>query len=415
MEEPLCDLITRVGDAHEPEHSDVKIRMPVTEVGQVDPPDVLAVRDDVADVHIAVQAGGRVRSGVQEGVDLGFLGRIEVFRRFNDAVEMLLDGREHLRVAGRRVEFLALLGEDRHVFIQILRLLRDGARKRAFVGDALEFNTYALAVRHQAVGPGNIQAEVHNGPGHLQFLLRHCEGNIVGIELHHPLSVLVVVADGGITVATFLVTVQVDQFGLRQAEDVLDVGCEFAERVGPGQLVERLGEAAVMPLVVDTAVRRVEAGPELVAQLVVVAGNGPHIRELVAERHHLGIARCRSNAVDGRLLAVAPAVGFADAFHELVAFGFDQRRHPLAEFTAKVFQCHARIFHHVVQRGGGQEFLVGGHRGDDGHRLQGMYDIGESFSTALRIVVRLHCIADGFVKQGAVDESVCHITYREFG
>ena len=65
---------------------------------------------------------------------------------------------------------------------------------------------------------------------------------------------------------------------------------------------QRVGQPAVVPLVL-LAVLDVEEVPEGVALLGVVTGDGPHVREFVAQCHYLRIVRGTGKPVDGGLLA----------------------------------------------------------------------------------------------------------------
>ena len=306
------------------------------------------------------------------------------------------------------MELTAGFREVHHVLLHALRFLRDGPGEGSLAGDALKLDPYPLAIRYQAEGPRNVHAQFHDGPALLQLALRLGGGHVFSIELHHAFAALMVVADGGVAVAAHLIVVHVDQLGLGLAEHVLDMRHELPESMGPGQGAERLGQPAVMPLMVSAAARCVETLPEFVAQFVVITGNGAHVRKLVAHGDDLGVPGRLGDAVDGGLLAIAPAVRLADPFHELVTFLFHERSDTLAELAAQLIQRDGSVLHHIVQGGGGQQFLIGRDGRHDGDGLHRMDNIGESFTAALGILVRPDCEADGLVEQGAVHELVCH-------
>ena len=64
---------------------------------------------------------------------------------------------------------------------------------------------------------------------------------------------------------------------------------KFLVGEGIAEFTECICQSSVVPLVVF-GVFGVEKVPEPVALLDIVAGDGPHIREFVAESHDLGIA-----------------------------------------------------------------------------------------------------------------------------
>ena len=136
------------------------------------------------------------------------------------------------------MEFAALAGEFRHIFFQALGFLGNGPGEGAFVDNALEFDADALTVSDKPVRTGDADAEVHDGPAHLQFPLGLRHRHILGIELHHPLAVLMVVTHGRVAVAALFIVLDVDPFGPGFAKDVFDQLDELRKGRRAGQLVE---------------------------------------------------------------------------------------------------------------------------------------------------------------------------------
>ena len=89
--------------------------------------------------------------------------------------------------------------------------------------------------------------------------------------------------------------------------------------------------------------------------------------------------------------ATAKEEGFADIaacflgrsrFLPIFALEGYQHGNPFSELLPEVFYRHVGVFNGVVQRGSSKQFLVGGHGGNDFHRLHGMNDVREAFPTA---------------------------------
>ena len=170
---------------------------------------------------------------------------------------------------------------------------------------------------------------------------------------------------------------------------------------GVAEFTERIGQSSVVPLVV-LGVLGMEEVPELVTLLGIVAGDGPHVRELVAQGHDLGIVRGTGQAVDGGLLAGMSAILLTyTLWHGVTLRGYE-RGNAFAELGADLFYRHVGVLDGVVQGCGGQQFLVGCHRGHDFNSLHRMDDIGETLATTLSPGMGTDSEHDGAVQQCSV-------------
>ena len=193
----------------------------------------------------------------------------------------------------------------------------------------------------------------------------------------------------------------------RLAEYLVDQADELLVGSGVGEFGKRSRQAAVVPFVL-AALLDVEEVPQGVALLGEVPRDGAHIGQFVSHRHDLGIVAGPCEPVDRRLFAGMPAGRGGEVVHNLVALRGHQIRNPVAELAAQLPDGHGRVFHDIVEHGGGEEFLVGRDGGHDGGRLHRMEDVGESFTAPFCTGVGLHGEVDCPVQQTCVQRSVRH-------
>jgi hypothetical protein len=142
--------------------------------------------------------------------------------------------------------------------------------------------------------------------------------------------------------------------------------------------------------------------PELVALFGIVAGDGPHVREFIAQGYYLGVARGTGKTVDGCLLTGSPLFYAVPALMGLIALRSDKRGHTVTELGTYLLYGDVGVLYGVVQGSGGQQFLVVCHRGYDFHGLQGVYDIRKSLAATLCPGMGADGEHDGAVQQFGV-------------
>ena len=169
VEEPLCPLgVGYLGKP--PAQAQVPFRRAVGELPDVDPEVPFPVGDDVADLHVAVKEGRRVRNLLQQGQ-----GEVLQDGRHHALAGIeLLHPRLHRRdagdVGGHGVEGLAVPGEAQRNLLQPFRLLGDDAAVGAFPFDKFVFRPDALAVGNQPVQPRRRNACLVCGLRRMEFL-----------------------------------------------------------------------------------------------------------------------------------------------------------------------------------------------------------------------------------------------------
>ena len=171
------------------------------------------------------------------------------------------------------------------------------------------------------------------------------------------------------------------------------------------QVAKGIGQTAIVPLVV-LGIVCVEQVPERVSLNGIVAGNGSHIGQFVTHGHDLGVKRGVGNLVYGLLLALVPGTLIIT-----YALNLNKRCDAVTEFPADIVDGDIGILDCVMQRCCGHEFLVRCDGRDNLHCLQGVYNIGETLSAALRARVGLDRKHDGAVKKFCIEWFVGHCLF----
>ena len=196
--------------AHDPHDAQVPFRGAVAELAHIDPQGAVSVRDDIADLEVAVQAGGRVRHLLQKGQGT-------LFECLRDEILLLIElGKSRFvrtqarRVGRRRMEFPGQAGECEGNLLQPLRLLGDDAGERALVLDEFVFGAIAFSVGHQPEGLRRGNAQVEHGAGGQEFRPGPVGLETGVVEFGQGFPVLVGIRDGRTPFSAPDIVVQID-------------------------------------------------------------------------------------------------------------------------------------------------------------------------------------------------------------